>query len=364
MKILHLRSSEFYGSPERLIIGQCLHLKEFQHVCGSFVRPGAESRFLEECEKAGIYHKAVRESHLADLRTAARIGQLIDAERVDLLVSHDYKANFYGRMAAKRRSTPQIAYFHGLTSEGLRMRLYNRIDRHVLRKIGLVITVSEVSKSSLVERGVPESRIRVVYNAIDHDSLTKHPKRESSGQPYQRIVAAGRFSHEKGLDILLEAIARIKESAPPFQLYPYGHGVEENNLKQMVSRLGLGDIVEFSGFVDDILPILADMDFMVMPSRSEGMPVAILEAWSQELGVVATSVGGVPEMIQSGQNGLLVDPEDPGALADRMLWALNHPEAMRSYGKAGYKTIGEKFTFEIQAAQLSEIYTEAAGASR
>jgi glycosyltransferase involved in cell wall biosynthesis len=119
----------------------------------------------------------------------------------------------------------------------------------------------------------------------------------------------------------------------------------------------LGDIVSFCGFVDDILPIFREIDFMVMPSRSEGMPVVILEAWSQQVGVLATSVGGIPEMIKSGQSGLLVPPENVAELSDKLLWALNHRDRMDQFGRAGFELVKEKYTYPVQAARLAAVYS-------
>jgi len=355
--ILHLRSANIFGSPERLIIGQCRHLKEFSFVCASYVRGDTENRFLGECTSAGLTTGVLRESFTGDYRVVRQIRELVTQHQVALLVTHDYKSNFFGRLAARRDDLPQVAYFHGITAEDTKVALYNSIDRFMIRKMAKVITVSSLTSRFLQSRGLPPQRIEVVPNAVDPATFLKEPLPPHGDDRPARLIGVGRFSSEKGFDILLKAVAKIKPEAPPFELLLYGLGPEEKRLREMVSRLGLTEIVRFCGFVDDILPVLRGVDFMVMSSRSEGMPVVILEAWSQQVGVLASSVGGIPEMIEPGKNGLLVPPENVSELAGRILWGLNHRDQMRRYGRAGFETLQKKYTFPVQARRLAAIYS-------
>jgi len=358
MTILHLRSADIYGSPERLIIGQCRHLPSFDFVCASFVRGQRENRFLRQCEKNGLLTATIRESFVGDFRVIRQIRQVIEQHDVSLLVSHDYKSNFCGCFATRRAGIKQVAYFHGVTSEDVKVGLYNLIDKFTRRRMDRVIAVSAMTARFLQAQGLPSDKIEVVPNAVDPATFSYERPLRSDAEGRCRIVAVGRFSREKGFDLLLEAASAIRCQAPPFELLLYGVGPEEQRLRDRVGRLGLGDVVRFGGFVDDILPILREVDFMVMPSRSEGMPVGILEAWSQQVGVLATSVGGIPEMIESGRSGLLVPPENVAELSDKLLWALNHRDRMDQFGRAGYDTLNEKYTYTVQAERLASIYSE------
>jgi len=361
MKILQLRSSEMFGSPERLIIGQCRHLHDFQFVCASFLRLGRPNRFLEECTKNGLETAAIRESFAGDVRVIGQISDIIIDHDIDLLVSHDYKSNFFGYFARRKHRLPQLAYFHGLTAENFRMKMYNLVDRFMLRQMTGIITVSNLTRRLLVKRGLPPEKIEVVFNAVDLSTMTteKAPKERHAGMC--RIVAAGRFSHEKGFDLLLKAVAEIKDQAPPFEIHLYGLGIEETRLRQMAKQLGIENLIHFCGFVEDILPVMAKMDFMIISSRSEGMPVIVLEAWSQQIGVLATAVGGIPEMIESGVNGLLVNPEDTKELAEKLLWGINNRQEMARFGEQGCRLVKEKYTYNAQAERLRELYSGMAG---
>jgi glycosyltransferase involved in cell wall biosynthesis len=361
MTILHLRNSDIFGSPERLIIGQCRHLPEFRFVCASFVRHRQTNRFLEECVRQGLIAEPCRESFPGDWRVIPQIQRIIRRHQVKLIVTHDYKADFFGYFAAQKCHIPQVGYFHGITAEDLKVKLYNAIDRFMLRRLPCVITISTLTRRLLTERSIKAEKIYVVPNAVPSDSLLDTRQDRSGRKNRIDVIAAGRFSYEKGFDILLRAVAAIKDKAPPFTLHLYGQGPEEEKLRRLTRALGLDDIVSFRGFVDNILPILSQMDLLVLSSRSEGMPVIILEAWSQQVGVLAMAVGGVPELIADGENGLLVPREDVRRLAEKLLWALQHPDEVNRFGMKGFELVKEKYTFESQAKLLRKIYTEIIG---
>lgn len=356
MKILHLRNSDLFSSPERLIIGQCRHLPEFDFLCASFVSPKTPNRFLEECEIAGIETAAIEDSFPGDIRMIGRVRRLILEKGIDLVVTHDYKAGFYAFFARRKLDVRQIAYFHGVTSEDRKVRLYNAVDRQVLKRLKQVIAVSQKTRVLLIDLDIPQENITVVPNAIDDASLIEENQFEVRPEGPARIIAAGRFSHEKGFDLLLQALRKLKDTTPAFKVDLYGVGPEEEKLKQMVRELSLEDTVFFRGFVDSLLPAMRKADFLVMPSRSEGMPVTVLEAWSQRLGLVATTVGGVPEIVTDGVNGLLVPPEDVDALAAGISHAVSNLPEMQQYGSAGFDLVREKYTYSRQAELLRRIY--------
>lgn len=359
MRILHLRSSEFFGGPERAIVGQCRHLKKFEMICGSFIRKGRTNRFLDECDAAGIKTLAIPDSFAGDFRIIKKIRNIIEANKIDLIVSHDYKSNFFTYYSVKKTSARQAAHFRGWTAEDFKDKIYNRINWVYLKKIPVILTVSEPTSKFLISRGIDPGRIKVVFNAIEcEDNIVRD--RNYTRKPGEKlnIVAAGRLSREKGYDVLLEAVSLIKKTAPPFVISIYGHGPDEEMLKSRAGQLDITDRIEFCGFVDDIKPVLRKADFMVLPSRSEGMPNVILEAWSQKLGVISTAVGGVPEMIKSGRDGLLVPPENAAALGDGLLRALSNPAEMDTYGERGYEIVRKKYSYQKQAELLEEIYVD------
>lgn len=357
LRIVHLRSAEFFGGPERAIIGQCKSLLDFDFLCAAFQRGSAADPFVSAAQAAELSVSVIKDSFPGDFRATKSLRHVLDEFDADILVSHDYKANIYGRCAIGGTRIKQIAHFRGYTTEDTKVRLYNRINTWFLQRAETILTVSEGSKRVLIDLGVQPQNIHVVPNAIeDHKFVPREYRKQVRESGPIRVVCAGRLSHEKGYDVLLRAIALLKNVVPVFKVDVYGHGPEERSLRTMIADFDLQASVELRGFVDDILPVLRASDLLVLPSRSEGMPNILLEAWSQKLGVVATAVGGVPEMLTDGENGLLSEPDRPRELAAKLKEALLDTHRNVMYGEAGYRLTRQRYGYDRQATVLTEIY--------
>jgi glycosyltransferase involved in cell wall biosynthesis len=204
-----------------------------------------------------------------------------------------------------------------------------------------------------------ESTIRVVPNAIETEKLVADEFQRTipTDRPIS-IVAAGRLSFEKGYDILVRAIAIIKNQTPPFVVSVYGEGPQLGELVETATSLGVADRILFKGFADNMLPVFRESDFMVLPSRSEGMPNVILEAWSQKLGVVSAAVGGVPEMIVHGVGGLLAEPDNSESLAEQLCRAINNRDEMIRFGEVGYQLVQTRYSYQKQSKLLGQLYRD------
>lgn len=355
--IVHLRSSEFFGGPERAIIGQCTNVKGYNFTVASFHRGDTENVFLHKAEETALPTARITDAFAGDFRVVGQIKRLIRETKADILVCHDYKANFFGWIATRGSGIKLIAHFRGYTWEDKKVKFYNAVNAWMLRRMKTVLAVSEKSSRILQSMGVPENVIRVIPNAIEDYKLVlpDWPREVAEGKTLIG-VCAGRLSAEKGQDVLVRAAASIKEKAPAFRIDIYGHGPEEVRLKKMTEELGVSDNIRFCGFVDNILPILKESDFMILPSRSEGMPNILLEAWSQKLAVISTTVGGVPEMIEDGVNGALSPPEDPERLGKVLLKMLQNRPELAKLGETGYETVRARYSYTVQGNLLKNIY--------
>ncbi|MBI3736332.1 glycosyltransferase family 4 protein, partial [Candidatus Sumerlaeota bacterium] len=168
----------------------------------------------------------------------------------------------------------------------------------------------------------------------------------------------GRLRDEKGHKYLFDALPRIIEAAPDFVLLVVGAGSLEDELKAQVARLGAAEHVIFTGFRTDIPKFLAAFDLFVMPSISEGLGTAIIEAAMAGLPIVATQVGGIPDIIESGESGLLVPPADPAALAEAMVRMYREREFAARCGRAALDHARGNFSEQTLVEKTERVYLE------
>lgn len=356
-KIFHIREASIYGSPERLIVGQITHARRFTGIPVSYRKAGVENAFVAELTGLKIPHLELVEHFTGDLSTAVRLAAMIRHYRPSLVVTHEYKSNLYGYLASRMTGVPHLIHYHGATAEDLKVRLYNAIDRWVLRRAKGIITVSNETKRRLVAAGVREESVHVVINAVSESAFEKVKFVNREFEPTEPFaVCAGRLSHEKGVDILIEAAALLKAGGIKLNLLIYGEGPEEGHLSSLIERHALGDTVKLMGFQKDLRGAFGSMAFLVIPSRSEGFPLVLLESWSQGAPVVATPVGGLPELVADNENGMLAETVDPKALAAAIRRAVTTPDFRTRCGAAGRQIVMEKYNFETQVARLEVIY--------
>lgn len=352
--VLNIIGSDFFGAPEKLILGQMKYISDFEIIGASFVKRGIKNEFLSIANSKGYRVGAIDDNYLLDPKIPGRIKSLIAKYDVKLVVTHGYKANFYGYLARVGGDVPQAAYFHGWTQENIKMKIYNIIDRKVLPHLNSIIAVSEASADRLSENGVRKSKIQVVYNAIEMDDNIQKPAPTIKGKPTIGVIS--RLSYEKGIHVFIEALAEIVKDTGEFVARIYGDGGELENLKKLAMELKVEHIIRFMGFTDDIEAAYKGIDFLVIPSLSEGHPLVILEAWKHGVGIVATKVGGIPEVIEDGSDGVLVEAGNPQMLGMAILQAINNREKMNALGEAGFLKLKQKYNFRFQADRLTQIY--------
>jgi glycosyltransferase involved in cell wall biosynthesis len=226
--------------------------------------------------------------------------------------------------------------------------LYDRLER-IPTRVDRFIAPSDFLKSKLLEGGFDGARIECVPNFID---LAGH-----AGLPEKNYFCyVGRLSHEKGLDILIGAVAKLGAG----RLLIVGGGPEEYALKQLAAELGAGR-VEFAGYQSgaELRRILAESQFVVLPSRwYENLPFAVMEAFASSKAVVAARIGGIPEMVDDGVNGLLFPPEDADALAACLRRMLDDRGARVGMGRRGREKAERLYGRDTHYARIEKIYRE------
>jgi glycosyltransferase involved in cell wall biosynthesis len=222
--------------------------------------------------------------------------------------------------------------------------------------INCIVTVSESIRQQLWTDGVPLARIRTIYEGID---LTPYAKREimpahAQGEPMV-IGTVAHFSAEKGLCHLVDAASLIPDAANRMRFILVGDGVCRPDLESRVRELGLEDCFHFAGFQKNPVPYLSSFDCFVLPSLSEGLSSAILSAMAAALPIVATTVGGIPELVRHEENGLLVPPADPVALAQAIQRLADNPAEAVQMGRRGRLRVERQFTLQRMIHQMEQL---------
>lgn len=364
MIVLHVRSSPFLGSPERMLLAQIRALGG--PGSGYIVAVLDEQRhgpneFAEAVRKAGGRVVECPGTAWALPIAVARMAQAIRRRNVRVICTHDYKANLAGVMAGALTRVPIVAVFHGRTSHDWKVRLYERLDEYVMRLCRSIVAVSRASGDVLERRGHHGRRVRVISNGVDVDERRNAPAldvRKELGLPAEGplVVYLGRISAEKGLGFLVEAAAGMARRWPDLRVLILGDGPETARLRADVEARGLEEHLRLIGFRQDVRPYLRAMDLLVLPSFTEGMPVSILEAFAWEKPVVASRVGGVPEVVEHGVSGLLVEPGDAEALAAAIGELIADPDRARRMGEVAGRRVRERFGSGRQAAEFKALF--------
>ena len=333
--------------------------------------PGEDSLW-EEAQARGV--RTIRVESLkraidpwAEVPALAAIYKQIRHGRYDIVHTHISKAGLLGRLAAKLAGTSVIVHtYHGMIREladlSFKGRLLTNCEKWVASMADALITISHAEAERLKAKGVGyKEAYRVIYNGIDlshfnieaieANDLVENDQRFSIGY-------IGSLTPEKGVDILLGSMAVLKERCPNIRLYIVGEGYLLEQLKEQATNLDLGDVVRFVGGVRDVRPWLKAFDVLVVPSRSEGLPYVVIETLAMQRPVVASNVGGIPEIIGTSDAGILVPIGDVEGFACAIEKLLQDVVLRCTMGKTGRVQVERYFNRERMLDQVDQLYTE------
>lgn len=294
----------------------------------------------------------------ADLPAARRwVARRLRRGRPDVVHGHLFHASVL--VASLGRATPArvLTHHHGSLFEDQGRRWHRALDRWASRRFDRVVAVSGAVSAFLVEAyGFRPSDVDVIHNGWEG---TPHPR----VPPRVDFLSLSHLRAEKGHEVLLDAFALVRSALPQVRLRLVGDGPLRDHLRGRVADLGVADAVEFRGAVPDVWPHLAEATIVVVPSLTEPQGIAVLEAMASGCPLVATRVGGIPEMVTSDRNGLLVPPGDARALADAMVRLHTSPELQERYRQAGRETAG-RWTMERTVERYQQLYAAVAAGAR
>jgi glycosyltransferase involved in cell wall biosynthesis len=290
--------------------------------------------------------------------------------RPQIVHTHTAKAGTLGRLAARLAGVPVVIHtYHGHVFQGyfspVRTRFFLTIERVLARWTDRLLTVSNAVRQDLLMRriGSPE-RLQVVPLGLDLDPFLRCE--ELRGQLRAELAVGdallvgivARLVPIKRHADFLKAAAAVASELSSCRFLVVGDGELRSGLEARVQALGLDSRVHFLGWRGDLPRVYADLDLVVLTSANEGLPVSLIEAMASARPVVATRVGGVPDLVEHGAAGLLVPPGNPRALAEAMVTLLADPERRREMGQAGRKRVHPAFSAARLLADIDSVYTE------
>ncbi len=365
MRIVQLMASPFVGGPERQVLGLAGALPaEYETVFLSFSERGLCRPFLEHARQRGFESIELSENAPHLRRAVREVAGHLRRLGADVLCCNGYKPDVIGWRAARRAGVPVVAVSHGWTAATLKVRINECLDRLVLRWMDRIVCVSAAQADRVRRAGVNAERIVVIRNAIhtepfdNADPAYRSRMQSWFSRPRRRIIAAaGRLSPEKGFDRFIAAAALVAKRDADAGFVLFGEGPLREALTRQIDACGLAGTFVMAGFRTDIERFLPSCDLLVLSSWTEGLPVIVLEALAAGVPVVATAVGGTPEVVYDGVNGYLVSPGDTVALAQRIRDALSDEIQRRVMGEQGRQLIRQEFTFEFQAKEYQRLFS-------
>lgn len=360
MKILCITPFMVTGGAERIVYYIAVGMREPVHTVTVASTMGYYVDLLRN--KSVDFHEVktlARRSPLALVRSVWNLSRLIRKEHFELINAHSYLTTciaFFASVLAGRRC-PIVFTIH-IPERDWYLKVMGMTLNWMVHHI---ITVCDDMKKELIAYSIAPEKISVFYNGVDISKFS-YKERRCPGGLDCKIGVVARLVERKGHMVLLDALKILKNSSPGngLALFCAGNGPYKETLVQAAREKGLVDSVHFMGDVRDIPAFLESMDLFVLPSFFEGFPVSIVEALAAGLPVVATRVNGVPEIIEDGKNGILVDPDNAPALAAAIQRISENRGFYGSTLKNNRKLVEEKFSLQAMRDNYWEKFLDLA----
>lgn len=335
-----------------------------------FHRPNDSSAFIDAAADAGVTVHRIPEKGRFDRSVIPALRELLRRVRPGVLQSHSVKSHFLIRYSGLHREVPWVAFHHGYTATDLRNRTYNQLDRWSLRAARRLVVVNEQFRDQLARRWIPRERISVIHNAIDTQwaAAARQPEAATALRAKLGIrtgekvlLIAARLSKEKDHATLLRALAdlRTRHGLAP-RLIVLGDGPERPHIDAAIRSLDLAGQVILPGWVP-AEPYYGIADVAALSSVIEGSPNAILEAIGAGVPVVATAVGGIPEIVTDGESALLVPARNPARMAEALQAVLSSPDLAAQLAARGHEIAVARHSPEARVKAICEVYRSVRG---
>jgi len=368
--VLHVRTvNGFGGGPEKTILNSPRYLPPlgYRSICAYLHPPNDPGLDIlrERAQVAGAEIIPIVDRGPTDLHVIRRLSSLCRERNVRIWHAHDDKTNVLGLLMGRRIPLKLVTTLHGWVNQAMnpwKGWLHKACSRVSIRRYHHSIAVSPDIYEQLCAWGISADKRVLIANAIDtvhfQRRLSKVEARDQLGIASSGLVLAalGRLSPEKGFEVLINAVSLVLNRGIQVRLYIGGTGVLYESLKTTIAKLGLGENVFLLGQLTDPRTMLQAADMFVLSSRKEGLPNVILEAMALETPVIATSLPGVLRVIQDGENGLLVDIDEPRQLADAICRLKSNALLSKHLTHNSRCRIEQEFDFEARMRKIAQVY--------
>ena len=348
------------GGAEKALVDLALHLDRRRYrvtVCAT----RTAGNYQPILDAAGVHTVILgRQSRREGYKLAGLLG-ILRRQPVHILHTHMFGSNTWGRLLGTLAGVPVILAHEHWSSKDPREAW---LDRLLYRLGEGVLVPSEATKRVVMAtEHLPARHLHVVYNGVDTRQFAPRTDaaavRRELGLPADTFLigSVGRLSADKGgQDSLVRAVAALRPAHPQIGLVLVGDGPLRAGLEALAGDLGLGPAAVFTGQRADVARLLGALDVFVLPSLREALPIAVLEAMAMRVPVIATPVGGVPEVVQDGATGLLVPPGDAAALREALARLLADPALAARLAAAGQARVQAEFSLDRMVARVDHLY--------
>jgi len=275
----------------------------------------------------------------------------------DILHTHGYRPDVLDAPVARRLGIPTVTTVHGFTGNGLRNRLYERLQRYAFRQFDGVVVVSRKLRREILQAGIPASRLHLIQNAWipERPPISRMEARRTLGlDERSRVIGfVGRFTPEKGADVLIRAFSSLSEPGTVLSLI--GTGPQEGMLRELAGSLGVGDRIRWHGIIPNAGQLMGAFDLFVLPSRTEGTPMVLFEAMAAEVPVVCTSVGGVPDVVSDAE-AVLVTSENSEEMGKAIRTTLSSEQESSVRAERARRRLRHEFSVDPWVERYDGVY--------
>ncbi len=302
-----------------------------------------------------------------DIKLFFEIRRLIKQEKPDILHLNSSKIGGVGALAGRIEKVPNIIFTAHAWAFNENRNYFSKIIIKILHFITVFLSHSTIAVAEKVKRDISslgsiKNKVILIHNGIKNFKLlSKKESLEKLGIEKDKtiIMSISELHYNKGIDVALKGISLLEKDKRDKIIYlVLGDGEEKNSIEKLIEDLGIQENVRLLGFVPDAKSFLSSTDLFLLPSRTEAFPYVILEAGFAGIPIIATSVGGVPEVIKDMQNGILVHRKNPKEIAEAIYYYLNHKDKQKEFSKNIKQTISESFSFDKMLEQTLKIYRQ------